>query len=377
MVELAAPTKNFPEKLLVLDVGCAWTKSFFLEVTEVGPKVLAKAYLPTVKDDLNFTLTHLFLTLSQDLKVKLWQKKSLIFPLVVVTDLDLPSEITQIASSVVSSSEARKSLESAYRKLRGGNIRVVDLGARIFNQDLPTGEINSYLTFPMNVVDLENYIGNKRLSLFTLPFGEKEVEIEQAIAKSAWRKNFVFDNGESLIGWDLILTGAVFSFSPKNESTALMILDSLPANVIAQAWLDANLVSLSFGALLSVYSQLTDFFQTNPASFDNFLELNNFKNLGTFVSLGGEGVVKVDFGFADLQEVKVERGQLVLLPISGGKKVNFKVKLDKKKITATLEGGEVGIVFDGRGKPLSLTAGRVAQEKVAHWRESLKKVDSI
>ncbi|MCL5411464.1 MAG: hypothetical protein M1150_01835 [Patescibacteria group bacterium] len=377
MVESSAPTKDIPKKVLVFDLGHYWTKAFFLEVDDSKLKILAKTYLPTSSNDLNITFTQAFFELAKISKMKLWQEEALSFPLIITTELKLPEKIGQMAIKMVETKEALQTLKTVYQEKKGKhNFEIIDLGSKVFDSNLDIQEISGSLIFPSNVIDVENYIGNKRLDSFSLPVERREIELEQAIAKVGWQRLFPFSKTSSNFGCDLLLTGAVFAFSPEDPLTALIVLDNLPESVVTQAWVDLDLITPSLGAFLTVYPELNEFFSQDNFQNDLF-KLANFKNLGTFVSLGKPGVIKVDFGYAQLQEVVVEEDQIVLLPVKGDQKVSFKIPFSGKKIQASLEGGELGIVFDGRVKPFRLTSGKLSQEKILHWRESLKKVEAI
>lgn len=92
--------------------------------------------------------------------------------------------------------------------------------------------------------------------------------------------------------------------------------------------------------------------------------------------------INVDFGLTNKQKVKVSFDEIAIIPIPEKQKTILDIhcfspfKLDgKDKIKLEVEGGQLGVIIDARGRPLDIpgmdTQGRKRMEK---WRKSLNAV---
>lgn len=73
-------------------------------------------------------------------------------------------------------------------------------------------------------------------------------------------------------------------------------------------------------------------------------------------------------------EVEIPPEEIVVIPVEKDQKINLKIiclgarLLGKKKVRVEVEGGEVGVVIDGRGRPIDLVFGEAeSRKKVERW----------
>jgi len=172
--------------------------------------------------------------------------------------------------------------------------------------------------------------------------------------------------------------GGALADSASPGESLLLLLDSIQPAGISTVILDRNNLLSSLGAAAQVSSLL-------PA---HVLESGAFESLGTvvsFVGKAGEGAVvgrvdliyengaeaRADIRYGDLQSLPLPPGQGGRLTIRprGGFNAGFGAG---RSGTRTVSGGIMGVVIDGRGRPIHLPAdsGR-RRELLKKWRRTM------
>ena len=265
-----------------------------------------------------------------------------------------------------------------------------------------------WVPFDINKKELVNRIGNKMIRPTTVPQSLEELFIEQAIAREALRLSFkqhkefavglkgvqkertisdAFDqsnSGESLVNMmdlDLIVgSGGVLSHAPRREQSAKMLIDSFMPEGITQLAVDSIFMMPQLGVLANVEkNELKE--EARKAALEVFHK-DCLIRLGTCLTPVGN----------------VKNGTIVLkviLTLSNGEKIEkdllknqlFRIKLDYEPIKAeliphkkmnigsgigepistTIYGGLVGIVFDGRDRPVTIPSK--AEERLKYLNE--------
>jgi uncharacterized protein (TIGR01319 family) len=263
-----------------------------------------------------------------------------------------------------------------------------------------------WVPFEMDEADLRNRIRNKMIRPTTIPQSLQELEIEQAIAREALRLAFIqhksmavglkgvqqertisdaFDQtatGETLINMMdlniLIGSGGVLSHAPRRAQSALMMIDAFATCGVTMLAVDSIFMAPQLGVLSTVH----------PQAATEVFDKDCLIRLGSSVCAVGEGKegtpgfkIKITRSSGEVLEGAVNAGQMALLPLPVLEKAkaviepsrNFDLGAGKGKVLETeVEGGVVGIVLDGRGRPLVLPEDRAKRvQKLQEWNKAL------
>ena len=252
-----------------------------------------------------------------------------------------------------------------------------------------------WVPFDIDEKELTNRIGNKMIRPTTVPQSLEELVIEQAIAREALRLSFIqhkafavnlkgvqkertisdafeqSDSGESLVDMmelDLIVgSGGVLSHAPRREQSAKMLIDSfLPEGVTSLA-VDSIFMMPQLGVMANIENkEIAE--QARIAALEVF-EKDCLIRLGTCIAPvgkvnGSEKILNVnlefkngdkkniDIGFGDLIRIKVGYEEVKAI-ITPGKSVDVGAGTGEQ-INTKIFGGQVGIIIDGRGRPLQI-----------------------
>jgi len=265
--------------------------------------------------------------------------------------------------------------------------------------------IMRWVPFRMDEADLRNRIRNKMIRPTTIPQSLDELQIEQAISREALRLAFkqhkemavglkgvqqertisdAFEqsaSGETLINMMelgiLIGSGGVLSHAPRRAQSALMMIDAFQPEGVTTMAVDSIFMAPHLGVLSTVHA----------AAANEVFVKDCLVRLGSAVCPSGLGkpgqpCVTVRFTRADGTAVEetVAAGQMKLVPL-GDEKVTaaivpargFDAGAGKgKELQATLEGGTVGVIIDGRGRPLALPEDDQERvRKLTEWNQAL------
>ena len=252
-----------------------------------------------------------------------------------------------------------------------------------------------WVPFNIDEKELTNRIGNKMIRPTTVPQSLEELVIEQAIAREALRLSFVqhkafavnlkgvqkertisdafeqSDSGQSLVDMmelDLIVgSGGVLSHAPRREQSAKMLIDSFLPEGITSLAVDSIFMMPQLGVMANI-DKKSIAEEARVAALEVF-EKDCLIRLGTCVAPVGnmsknEVPLKINLEFKngekksiDLQsdeliriEVGYEEVKAELIPAKG-----INVGAGKgEKIDTIIFGGQVGLIFDGRGRPLDV-----------------------
>ncbi len=263
-----------------------------------------------------------------------------------------------------------------------------------------------WVPFHVSERDLRNRIRNKTIRPTTIPQTVEDLIIEQAIAREALRLALeqhkmmavelkgvqrvrtIAEAFEQTVGGQtlvdmmslnlLIGSGGVLSHAPRRVQAALMLLDSFQPEGVTMLAVDSIFMMPHLGVLSTVHEEAA----TQVFDRDCLIRL------GTAVAPRGktkEGkrVMRVRLTFPDGREetYEVRWGELIRIPLGVGQKAKaliepaggFDVGEGRGKALETeLEGGVVGIILDGRGRPLTLPSDPHKRvELLSKWVYSL------
>ncbi len=253
----------------------------------------------------------------------------------------------------------------------------------------------------MDEKEVRNRVKNKMIRPTTIPQSIEALIFEQAIAREALRlayeqhKEFattlkgvqqqrsVGDTFSQQTGGQtivdnmkldlLVASGGVLSHAPRMHQTAMLLVDSFQPEGVTTLAKDSIFMMPHLGVLAQVH----------PKAAMEVFDRDCLIYLGTVVAPAGHGKAgKVCFGYALKGDGHEERGEILygemkLLPFGLDDRAEIVIEPAKtfdagggpgKRVTRKIRGGMVGLILDGRGRPLELPEDREqTREKVKRW----------
>ena len=245
--------------------------------------------------------------------------------------------------------------------------------------------VSRWVPFEINSSELTNSIANKMIRPTTIPQSLNDLKIEQALAREALRLSFIqhkefavslkgiqqertisdtFDQsmtGETIVDMkklDLIVgSGGVLSHAPRRSQAMRMLIDSFLPEGITQIAVDSIFMMPQLGVLSTFHEK---------AALEVFNKDCLIK-LGTCISpCRSYKKDKLLFSYnIDIDgknwNGEIYSGELKLIPAKLGKhqckiKVSGNIDIGNgpgKDFEGTINGGEVGIILDGRGREIN------------------------
>ena len=270
-----------------------------------------------------------------------------------------------------------------------------------------------WVPFDIDRKELTNRIGNKMIRPTTVPQSLEELFIEQSIAREALRLSFkqhkefavglkgiqkertisdAFEqstSGESLVNMmdlDLLVgSGGVLSHAPRREQSAKMLIDSFMPEGVTQLAVDSIFMMPQLGVLAHVdKEEFKD--ESRKAALEVFHK-DCLIRLGTCInpvgrSKPGDIVLNAELTMPDgtiLEqelikdnivriEVPYEPVKAILRP---GKNMDIGAGPGQEIVT-DIYGGTVGLIFDGRDRPISIPSDPLKRlEALRSWSSAL------
>ncbi len=262
-----------------------------------------------------------------------------------------------------------------------------------------------WVPFDIDESELRNRIKNKMVRPTTIPSMLRDLQVEQALAREALRlsliqhKEFATElkglrqsrdiseafsqkgSGSTLVDMlrlDLLVgSGGVLSHAPRRVQAALMLMDSFEPAGVTRLAVDSIFMMPQLGVLSTVH----------PEAATAVFERDCLIMLGTCVApvgttRGGRPLASLSIDFPEGRRVlSIGAGTLGRIPLAGGVRVACRIEPARGidvgagpgvPLDTELEGGEVGLLLDGRGRPLIMpqaAAARVAA--IDAWIDAL------
>ena len=266
--------------------------------------------------------------------------------------------------------------------------------------------IMRWVPFTIDEQTLRNRIKNKMIRPTTIPQTLDELQIEQAIAREALRLALihhkslatglkgvqqertisdVFEqqaSGKSLIDMlklDLIVgSGGILSHAPRRIQSMLMMVDAYEPMGCTRLSVDSIFMMPHLGVLSTINEQAaTDVFVRDCMVY-----------LGTCVAPIGQGkngdrCADYHLTMPDGKTIsdQLKFGELKVVPLESGQKASIKIQPAKGvsmgagagvAVTKEVHGGAVGLLLDGRGRPLKLpTEQQVRVAALTKWFDAV------
>ena len=283
------------------------------------------------------------------------------------------------------------------------------LSYSIFNVVAETGFDNIVRWVPLELDerDVRNRIRNKMVRPTTIPQTLDELMIEQAICREALRLAFIQHKsmavglkgvqqqrtiadafsqeltGQSLVDMMhlnmLVGSGGVLSHSPRRVQGALMMMDGFQPEGFTELTVDSIFMMPQLGVLSTVHEQAA----LQVFNKDCLVRLGwCIGPRGGAKAREGQPVMTVEFRAAgESSRHDIKFGELKLAPLELGQKAEVTVTPAKgfdvgagpgEAVTRQISGGVVGLILDGRGRPLALPSDRAARvKKLVEWNKAL------
>jgi len=267
--------------------------------------------------------------------------------------------------------------------------------------------IMRWVPFDIESSELRNRIRNKMIRPTTIPQTLEELIIEQAIAREALRLAFQHHKtmavglkgvqqertiseaflqtmtGETLVNLmtlNLIIgSGGALSHAPRRVQSALMMLDAFQPEGVTMLAVDSIFMMPHLGVLSTVHEEAA----TEVFDRDCLIRL------GTSIAPRGtekqeKPIMKYRIEMPDgsVIENTLLYGEIKKIPLEVGQKAKIYMEPEKgfdvgagkgKRHEAEIEGGVVGIILDGRGRPLNIPADRKERvEMLSRWIRALE-----
>ena len=269
-------------------------------------------------------------------------------------------------------------------------------------------QIMRWVPFDIEEADLRDRIKNKMIRPTTIPQLMQELQVEQAIAREALRLAFdqhralavglkgvqskrtladVFEQGttgESLVEMmtlDMLVgSGGVLSHAPRRAQSCAMLIDAFQPEGVTRLAVDSIFMMPHLGVLSTVDERAaTEVFERDCLIY-----------LGTCVApvgAGKRGEVCLQYELdlpSGRRTGQLEVGQLQWLPLADGEEVEIALQPARRwdvgaglghALNARVRGGVVGLVLDGRGRPIEMATDRDRRRQVSDWQRALNLYD--
>lgn len=253
--------------------------------------------------------------------------------------------------------------------------------------------------------ELRNRVKNKMIRPTTIPQTLEALIFEQAIAREALRLAYIQhkefattlkgvqqqrtvgdtfsqqSGGQTIVDnmkLDLLVaSGGVLSHAPRMQQTAALLIDAFEPEGITTLAKDSIFMMPHLGVLAQVH----------PKAALEVFERDCLVYLGTCVAAKGVGKVgkpcfKYSISGSSLNESgAIAFGELKLLPLADGESAKITIEPVKgfdvgagsgKPVEGEIKGGTVGVILDGRGRPLALPGNTTENREImARWIKAL------
>ncbi len=255
-------------------------------------------------------------------------------------------------------------------------------------EEVTPQRVSEWLPFEIAPDDLWDYAHNKTLRPGTIPGTPEELQIEQALARevirtlvSGARQGWRIAPDEQTPSFDPIIgAGAILTEAPSPGISAMLLLDALQPEGVTELALDrSNLLSAA-----GVIAYL------KPLITVQVLENSGLLPLGTAFSASGQARygraamhVQVQPESGPTINHTVKCGELWLAPVPPGVAARVTVRMlsglkigGKRRIRQRVVAGAAGIIFDARGRPLSLPRPRDRAARLQQWWDAMSAQDA-
>jgi hypothetical protein len=241
--------------------------------------------------------------------------------------------------------------------------------------------IAEWLPFYLDPEELVNYTLNKRLRPATVPMDIREMYIEHALLRAGIRHMLA----DARLNWKslplygdmppiglIIGAGATLTGTGYSALDMLLMVDAIQPTGVTHIKADPHGVIPALGALSL----------REPNAVVQLVDDEVLDHLGTVISVSGNPSVgstaiklKITTDDGEEFEHEINGGDVWHLPLPNNVTLKVQIKLsrglsigNKSRLKLTLKGGKAGVLFDARGRSLSMGATPEARaENMPKW----------
>ena len=323
-----------------------------------------------------------------------------------VLGVDIGGATTDVFSVFASIGDDGLSAEPVFNRTVSANLGMSYSISNVLAEATMANVIR-WIAIDIEEADLRDRIKNKMIRPTTIPQILEELQIEQGVAREALRLALiqhralavglkgvqtertlsdVFEqaaSGDSLIDMmalDLLVgSGGVLSHAPRRSQTTAMLIDAFQPEGVTQLAVDSIFMMPHLGVLASVDEKAaTDVFERDCIVY-----------LGTCVApVGGSGKTGEACVTYDLEvdgapgvQGSLRYGDLEVIPLADGVEGEMVLRPARgwdvgtgagQELRTRVRGGVVGLILDGRGRPVHLPDDDDARrECVTRWNQAL------
>lgn len=245
--------------------------------------------------------------------------------------------------------------------------------------------IAGWLPFYLQPGELTNYALNKGLRPATIPMDTRELYIEHAMARTAIQHMIA----KARVDWDSLPTygdmpeinliigaGSTLTGTGYPALDMLLLIDAIQPTGVTHLKADPYAIIPALGALAL----------REPSAVVQLLDSEIIDHLGTVISVSGHPsadswAMRLNITTEDGEEFEheINGGDVWVLPLPGNVTLTVDIKVarglsigDKNKVKLKLRGGTGGVLFDARGRKLSM--GNTVEERAENMPKWLAQV---
>lgn len=216
----------------------------------------------------------------------------------------------------------------------------------------PFEEVSRWIPYPTQPLVIEDLLANFALYSSVIPTEERQFVYLQAAVREYFRKQ---DSKEPLTGGKSFLPKYVEDYSRNEKEALLIFLDTQEPQGVVEVYGRKKTQETHFATIIAP--------------------------LGPINPLKKEKILTADFDFKikEKQRLVLVSDEIQLIPLPFGERVKVKVRCfsnfkitGKSSLQIELLGSRLGVIFDGRGRPMNLpTADPQGRERLLLWQNSL------
>ena len=263
-----------------------------------------------------------------------------------------------------------------------------------------------WLPLPIEATEAADRLRNKMIRPTTVPQTTEDLYLEQAVAREALRLALAHHrelavglkgvqqertiseafeqaaSGQSLVDMmelNLVIgSGGVLSHAPRRAEAALMVLDAFAPEGFTDLAVDSIFMMPHLGVLSTVHAAAA----TEVFEKDCLVPLGSALAPAGPVRRTGEEICRAEVALPDgTREEVIRAGELKLLPLERGAVAQVTARPARRfdcgagpgrEVRREVRGGIVGLILDGRGRPIHLPADAEARrERIRAWMSAL------
>lgn len=397
---------NTAQFVISIDVGSTYIKGALFKADQRGQQQLIASLISPTMDE-EGALSQVFDQLNE-VAIK---KSSNASPDLVLIGHPPDLKIFSQANSVAKISHEEAFTTVVKRLSSTGTVVAIDIGSRrtmvslgrfgkttvesfpygvgqeiwnVLRKYIPTSQVKSWMSYDISEEEIENYAANKSIYPHAIPATPMEMAIEQTVAKLIMKKI----SQELPFPWEdiqqVVLSGSVLTQPSIAAQSVMTMLDGLQPLHSVQVLADTSATVYACGGVF-------DFWSANDYRVARSVLHQTLQPLGTIISFAGQGrkqklaKIRLDTGLSTEQVLEVSDGEIVTIPMADQDIGQVAIKSSSRAAAKSnvpnelpVAGGEIGLIIDGRSRPLELPKqDRERRQILKNWERQLDVSDRV